>query len=59
VTSQGLEKGLKAAVDRAPKDSSVNLDLQDPGGALHLTHGRAADEKHLDSLRDQLFGHRL
>lgn len=59
MAAQGLEKRLKAAVDSAPKDSPVDLDLAHPGGALNLARGRAADEKHLDSLRDQLFRHRL
>ena len=59
MAAQGLEKRLKAAVDGAPKNSPVDLDLADPGGALNLPRGRAADEKHLDPLGDQLFGHRL
>ena len=59
MTAQRLEKRLKAAVDGAAKDSSVDLDVPDPGGALHLTCGGAADEQHLDSLHDQLFGHRV
>jgi len=59
VTAQRLEKGLKAAVDSAAKDSPVDLDLADPGGALHLTRGRAADKQDLDSLHDHLFGHRF
>ena len=59
MTAQRLEKRLEAAVDGAAKDSPVDLDVLHPGGALHLTRGGAADEKDLDSLHDQLFGHRL
>ena len=59
MATQGLEERLKAAVDSAPKDSPVDLDLANAGGALNLARGRAADEKHLDALGDQLFGHRL
>ena len=59
MAAECLEERLKAAVDGAAKDSPVDLDVLDPGGALHLTRGGAADEKHLDSLHDQLFGHRL
>ena len=59
MAAEGLEKRLKAAVDGAPKNPPVDLDLADPGGTLNLARGRAADEKHLDPLGDQLFGHRL
>jgi hypothetical protein len=59
VTVQRLEKRLKTAVDSASKDSPVDLDLADPGGALHLTRGGAAYEQDLDSLHNQLFGHRF
>ena len=59
MTAQRLEKRLKAAVDGAAKDSPVDLDVADAGGALHLTRGGAPDEQHLDSLHHQLFGHRL
>jgi hypothetical protein len=58
VAAKGLEKRLKAAVDSAPEDSPVDLDVANPRGALNLARGRAADEKHLDPLRDQLFRHR-
>ena len=59
MTAQRLEKRLKAAIDGAAEDSPVDLDVPDPGGALHLTRGGAPYKKHLDSLHDQLFGHRL
>jgi hypothetical protein len=57
VTSQCLEKRLKAAEDPAAYDRAFDLNVADSGRALNLVDGWVADETHLNSLDRQLFGH--
>ena len=47
---QGLEEWLKAAIDRASEDPSLDLDLGHAGGTLELLHRRRTHERDLDPL---------
>jgi hypothetical protein len=50
VTTQRLEKWLKAAADEAAQDWTVNFHLTDARGAPDLLGGRGPDETDLHSL---------
>src|SRR5215475_11806320 len=50
VTAQCLQERLKAAVDQAPQDGTVNLDVADAKSALYLPRRRGADEADLYAL---------
>ena len=57
MAAQRLEERLKAAVDGAAQDESLDLDVAHPERALDLARRGDADESHLDSLHLRLFGH--
>ena len=48
MASQGFEKGLKTAADKAADRVTVDLDLRDSGRPLDLAGGRGFDEGDLD-----------
>ena len=55
---QRLEKGLKAASDKAAEKWTVSLDLADSRCSLYVLDGRGTDETDLNSPhRYALFGH--
>jgi hypothetical protein len=57
VTTQGLEKWLKAAADQAAQDWTVNFHLADARGTLDLLDGRGADKTDLYPLYRLLLRH--
>jgi hypothetical protein len=57
VAAQGLEKGLKAAVNKTAQEWTVDFHFADSRCAPYLLRWRGADETNLHSPYRQLIGH--
>jgi hypothetical protein len=57
VTAQRLEERLKAAVDQAAQDKTVDFHIADSCRPLHAHDWRSADETDLNALYRLLMGH--
>ena len=57
MSTQGLEKWLKAAADKAPQDRPVNLYVAHAGRSLDLRSWCRSDEADLHSPKGRLLMH--